>query len=283
MPGKKFIDFDEIRQEIENETDRLTGSNKGISSKSINLKIFSPHVLNLTMVDLPGITKVPVGDQPENIEEQIREMCMEFIANPNSMILAVSAANQDLANSDSIKMAREVDPDGNRTIGVLTKIDLMDTGTDALDMLQGRVIHLRRGFVGVVNRSQADINNATPIREALRKEGDFFQRHPAYRGMASKLGTPFLAKTLNTILMLHIRDCLPDIKNRINAMIVDLTNELVSMGDPTEEQTATSLGAVLLQLLSKFASNFQRAIEVTHRILTLVPSVRFPEHNPRQP
>ena len=75
------------------------------------MKIFSPDVLNLTLVDLPGITKVPVGDQPSNIEHQIREMIMEFITNPRSIVLAVSAANADLANSDALKLAREVDPD----------------------------------------------------------------------------------------------------------------------------------------------------------------------------
>jgi replication fork clamp-binding protein CrfC len=58
LPGQKFFDFSEIRAEIARETDRITGKNKGISNKSINLKIFSPHVLNLTLVDLPGITKV---------------------------------------------------------------------------------------------------------------------------------------------------------------------------------------------------------------------------------
>ncbi len=61
LPGRKFYDFEEIRQEIQKETDRLTGRNKGISNVSINLKVFSPHVLNLTLVDLPGITRVPTG------------------------------------------------------------------------------------------------------------------------------------------------------------------------------------------------------------------------------
>jgi len=66
-------------------------------------------------VDLPGITKVPTGDQPEDVEEQIRAMCHEFTSNPNAIILAVTAANQDLVNSDGLKMAREVDPEGERT------------------------------------------------------------------------------------------------------------------------------------------------------------------------
>ena len=101
----------------------MTGKNKGLSNKTINLKIFSPYVLNLTLVDLPGITKVPTGDQPEDVEEQVRSMCMEFISNPNAIILAVTAANQDLVNSDGLKLARAVDPDGLRTIGVLTKVN----------------------------------------------------------------------------------------------------------------------------------------------------------------
>eukprot|EP01036_Dinobryon_divergens_P030737 gene30737-40027_t len=135
LPGQRFYDFAEINAEIARETDRVTGRNKGISNKTINLKIFSPHVLNLTLVDLPGITKVPTGDQPEDVEEQIRRMCLEFIANPNAIILAVTAANQDLANSDGLKMARSVDVDGERTIGVLTKVDIMDHGTDCCDIL----------------------------------------------------------------------------------------------------------------------------------------------------
>jgi replication fork clamp-binding protein CrfC len=117
----------------------------GISPQPINLRIFSPNVLTLTLVDLPGLTKVPVGDQPKNIETQIREMLLKYINKPNSIILAVTAANTDLANSDGLKLAREVDPEGSRTIGVLTKIDLMDQGTDVVDILAGRIIPLRLG------------------------------------------------------------------------------------------------------------------------------------------
>lgn len=261
LPGQKFTDFGEIRKEIERETDRITGKNKGISNKSINLKVYSPFVLNLTLVDLPGVTKVPVGDQPINIEEQIRDMCMEFIGNPNSIVLAVTSANTDLANSDALKMAREVDPEGQRTIGVLTKLDLMDDGTDAMDMLQGRVIPLKRGFVGVVNRSQADINANLSIRESLAKEQNFFKNHPAYRGMASRMGTAYLSKTLNTILMHHIRDCLPEIKSKISSMVGDLDHELGEMGSPTEAMSKTEMGGCLLNLLSHFSANYINSLD----------------------
>ncbi|KAI7068223.1 dynamin-1-like protein-like protein, partial [Hortaea werneckii] len=142
IPGQKFYDFNKIRDEIVRETESKTGKNQGISPAPINLRIYSPNVLTLTMVDLPGLTKVPVGDQPRDIERQIREMVLKQISKPNAIILAVTSANTDLANSDGLKLAREVDPEGQRTIGVLTKVDLMDEGTDVVDILAGRIIPL---------------------------------------------------------------------------------------------------------------------------------------------
>ena len=146
LPGRKFYDFDEIRDEIVKDTEKITGKNAGVSPMPINLRVFSPNVLTLTLVDLPGLTKVPVGDQPKDIEKQIKDMILKYISKSNAIILAVTGANTDLANSDGLKLAREVDPEGIRTIGVLTKIDLMDAGTDVVDILAGRVIPLRLGL-----------------------------------------------------------------------------------------------------------------------------------------
>ena len=92
-------------------------------------------MVNLTLVDLPGMTKIPQGGQPENIERQINELCYKYVQPRSAIIMAVSPANQDLANSDGLKLARRVDPSGERTIGVLTKIDLMDQGTNCMDII----------------------------------------------------------------------------------------------------------------------------------------------------
>jgi replication fork clamp-binding protein CrfC len=108
------------------------------------------------------------------VEEQIRRMIVSYIAQPNALILALTAANQDLANSDALKLAREVDPEGERTIGVITKIDLMDEGTNALDILEGTVYPLKLGYYGVKCRSQKNINDKMTIREALEREAKFF-------------------------------------------------------------------------------------------------------------
>lgn len=150
-----MTNFDQIRQEIIEQTDRIAGSNgKCVSDKPINLTIYSPSVVDLTLVDLPGITKVPVHGQPADVEEQIRKLILSYIRQPNALILAISAANQDIANSDALKLAEAVDPRRERTIGVITKIDLMDEGTDALELLSNKTYTLDLGYYGVKCRSQ---------------------------------------------------------------------------------------------------------------------------------
>ncbi|KAL7391609.1 hypothetical protein ABVT39_011636 [Epinephelus coioides] len=331
-----FTDFQEIRREIEAETERSTSENKGISPEPIYLKIFSPKVLNLTLVDLPGITKVPVGDQPEDIEAQVQEMILSFISNPNSLILAVSPANSDLATSDALKLAREVDPDGRRTLLVVSKLDLMDAGTDALEVLLGRVIPVRLGIIGVVNRqcstmpteeeclccsewdlrpgdtrldvprndcltttedftsminralvetffcdpkvnwktqpkpagpngqlsieSQHDINTQKSLEDSMKDEQAFLQRH--YPSLASRAGSRYLAKTLSRLLMHHIRDCLPELKTRVTVLSAQYQARLNGYGQPVEDHSAT-----LLQIVTKFASDYCNTIEGTARYI----------------
>lgn len=124
-------------------------------------------------------------------------MVLSYISNPNSLILAVTPANQDFATSEPLKYARDVDKEGNRTLCVLTKLDLMDQGTDAMDVLMGYLVPVKLGIIGVVNRSQADINAKKPIEECLKDEVTFL--HKKYPTLASKNGIQFLAKTLNRV------------------------------------------------------------------------------------
>ncbi|KAF2106678.1 dynamin-1 [Lophiotrema nucula] len=262
IPGRRIYDFSEVKREIEAETARIAGNNKGINRQPINLKIYSPHVLSLTLVDLPGLTKVPIGDQPTDIEKQTRNLITEYIAKPNSIILAVSPANVDLVNSEALKLARHVDPMGRRTIGVLTKLDLMDHGTNALDILSGRVYPLKLGFIGIVNRSQQDIQGNKSLADALSAERDFFKHHPAYRNMANRCGTQFLAKSLNTTLMAHIRDRLPDIKARLNTLMGQTQQELASYGD-VAFTGKEHRGSLILQLMTRFATSFISSIDGT--------------------
>ncbi|XP_047442426.1 dynamin 3a isoform X2 [Mugil cephalus] len=258
--GKQFTDFDEIRMEIETETRRLTGSNKAISPVPINLRIYSPHVLNLTLVDLPGITKVPVGDQPADIEYQIRDMIMQYICKENCLILAVTPANTDLANSDALKLAKDVDPQGQRTIGVITKLDLMDEGTDAREILENRLLPLRRGYIGVVNRSQKDIDGKKDIMAALQAEEKFFLSHPAYKHIAERMGTPYLQRTLNQQLTNHIRDTLPVFRSHLQSQLLALNKEAEEYKHYSPDDPARRT-KTLLQSVQRLAADFEKFIE----------------------
>ncbi|KAJ3115906.1 vacuolar protein sorting-associated protein 1 [Physocladia obscura] len=262
LPGQKFTDFSKIREEIDRETDSKVGKNAGISPQPINLRIYSPDVLTLTMIDLPGLVRVHFGNQPKDIEKLIRDMIMKYITKPNAIILAVTAANTDLANSDGLKMARDVDPDGFRTIGVLTKIDLMDQGTDVVDILAGRVIPLKLGYVPVVNRGQRDIDNKKKISAALEAEKNFFENHPSYRSRAQFCGTPFLARKLSTILLHHIKNTLPDIKTRISQHLQKYEQELEQLGDPLGDDDSNNMNAIL-NIITEFTSEFRTAIDGT--------------------
>ncbi|XP_062082665.1 dynamin-related protein 3A-like isoform X1 [Humulus lupulus] len=259
LPGKRFHDFSEIRREIQAETDREAGGNKGVSDKQIRLKIFSPNVLDITLVDLPGITKVPVGDQPTDIEARIRTMIMSYIKIDTCLILAVTPANSDLANSDALQVAGIADPDGLRTIGVITKLDIMDRGTDARNLLLGKVIPLKLGYVGVVNRSQEDILLDRSIKDALVAEEKFFRSRPVYNGLADRCGVPQLAKKLNQILVQHIKKVLPELKSRISSALVAVAKEHASYGEITESKAGQ--GALLLNILTKYSEAFSSMVE----------------------
>nr|XP_006821224.1 PREDICTED: dynamin-1-like protein-like [Saccoglossus kowalevskii] len=164
-----------------------------------------------------------------------------------------------MATSEAIKLSREVDEDGRRTLAVITKLDLMDAGTDAVEIICGRVIPVKLGIIGVINRSQMDINNKKPIQESVKDEAAFLQRK--YPALASRNGTPYLAKTLNRLLMHHIRDCLPELKTRVNVMASQFQQLLLSFGEPVENHDDRS--QMLLQIITRFAAGYYATIEGT--------------------
>ncbi|KAL2234313.1 UNVERIFIED_CONTAM: Dynamin-related protein 1E [Sesamum indicum] len=245
LPQRRFTDFSLVRKEIQDETDRVTGKTKQISPVPIHLSIYSPNVVNLTLIDLPGLTKVAVEGQPESIVQDIENMVQSYVEKPNCIILAISPANQDIATSDAIKLAREVDPSGERTFGVLTKLDLMDKGTNALDVLEGRSYRLQRPWVGIVNRSQADINKNVDMMAARQKEREYFATSPDYSHLASKMGSEYLAKLLSRHLESVIRARIPSITSLINKSIDELESELGHLGRPIAVDAGAQLYTIL--------------------------------------
>ncbi|CAN1254464.1 Dynamin-related protein 5A [Linum perenne] len=228
LPRKRFTDFAAVRKEIADETDRETGRSKQISSVPIHLSIYSPN-----------------EGQSDNIVQDIENMVRSFIEKPNCLILAISPANQDLATSDAIKISREVDPSGERTFGVLTKIDLMDKGTDAVDTLEGKSFRLKFPWVGVVNRSQADINKNVDMIAARRREREYFATTPEYKHLANRMGSEHLAKMLSKHLEVVIKSRIPGIQSLINKTIAELESELSRLGKPIAADAGGKLYSIM--------------------------------------
>lgn len=233
-PEKLFLNFDEVRSEIENRTDFLAGTNKGITHEPIVLKVFT-HLYDLTFVDLPGITKLPVGDQPEDIDEQIQSLIMKYVQQPKSIILAVVTANTDPSTCESLKIARKIDPNGTRTLAVVTKLDLIDKGTlqDTADLLCGNKIPIKLGIVGVVNRSQKDINDQKTLKESLKSEKEFLKIN--YPDIYKRHGNKMLANTLQNLLLMQIKTTYPTLRRELYDTKTRLENELKTLQIPEQK------------------------------------------------
>ncbi|KAK4354010.1 hypothetical protein RND71_026204 [Anisodus tanguticus] len=261
LPRKRFTDFAAVRKEIADETDRETGrSSRQISSVPIYLSIYSPNVVNLTLIDLPGLTKVAVEGQPDSIVQDIENMVRSYIEKPNCIILAISPANQDLATSDAIKISREVDPKGERTFGVLTKIDLMDKGTNAVDMLEGKSYKLQFPWIGIVNRSQADINKNVDMIAARRREREYFSSTPEYRHLAHRMGSEHLGKVLSKHLESVIKSRIPGLQSLINKTIIELETELSRLGKPIATDAGGKL-YMIMEICRSFDGNFKEHLD----------------------
>lgn len=168
-----------IPKYIENETIKLAGTNKQIVTQMIELEIESPAVCDLTVVDLPGISRNPIADQPKDIHSQTTNLIRRFIKPEGTIILCVFPANVDVATVESFTLAKEVDPTGVRTIGVITKSDLApndDILCQQLLMQKLEVLHLKLGFVAVRNRAE---DENISLEDARKRENEFFENHIA--------------------------------------------------------------------------------------------------------
>lgn len=248
-------------QEIVAETDRVTGNTKNISSVPIGLRLYSPSVIPLTLVDLPGLVKNALPGQPPDIDVQIARCVMEYIKRPNAIILAVCAANADLATADALNAASKVDPNGDRTVGVLTKVDIIDKGTEEniCKILNNEDYKLKLGWIAVQNRSQKDIDANKPINQHLKDELMFFNTHEYFKPYANRCGVQYLTRRLNQVLINHIQQTLPDLKLRVNQQLDKYTKELITYGQMPEDRSAKE--RMLLAMISNYEKEYKNMID----------------------
>lgn len=249
-----------MKRRIEELTEKICGNSKNIVDHPIVLTVFSSWVPNLTLVDLPGITRVALQGQPVNIEEITKKMARFYCRDPKTIILCVIPANQDLSTQDSLKMARTLDPRGTRTLGVLTKVDLMDQGTDCSKILRNEEIPLKMGYIAVKGRSQLDIKRKIKVVEAKKKERSFFAQHPVYSSMPSHLlGTSSLIASLSSVFFSVVKAELPKIKNEITTRKQECREKLEVIGDDFPETEELKL-EMIFHLIRRFKQLFETEI-----------------------
>ncbi|XP_019601325.2 interferon-induced GTP-binding protein Mx1 [Rhinolophus sinicus] len=235
----------EVEKEIRQAQNAIAGEGMGISQELISLEISSPHVPDLTLIDLPGITRVPVGNQPADIGRQITTLIKKYILRQETINLVVVPSNVDIATTEALSMAQEVDPEGDRTIGILTKPDLVDKGTEdkVVDVVRNLVCNLKKGYMIVKCRGQQDIQDQMSLTEALDREKIFFEDHPHFRVLLDegKATIPCLANRLTTELISHICKSLPRLEDQIKEAQQQIAEELRNCGTDIPEDESGKL------------------------------------------
>ncbi|KXS95343.1 hypothetical protein AC578_5281 [Pseudocercospora eumusae] len=203
----RITDFSQIQKTL-TDLNLAVPEKECVSDDPIQLRIYSPNVPDLSLIDLPGYIQVEAFDQPTELRTKIQDLCDKYIQPPN-VILAISAADVDLANSTALRAARRIDPRGERTIGVVTKMDLVDPARGA-QILTDKNYPLRLGYVGVVckvpQESKSLFSRGSQNITSLitRNESAFFNSHPEAFGPDAKapvtVGTPALRKKLMHVL-----------------------------------------------------------------------------------
>ncbi|XP_042175939.1 interferon-induced GTP-binding protein Mx isoform X2 [Oncorhynchus tshawytscha] len=256
--GGKVFEFDEpseVVRHVEQAQNALAGKGVGICEDLITLKITSSTVCDLSLIDLPGITRVAVKGQPEDIGVQINNLITKFIKNKRTIILVVVPCNVDIATTEALKMAQEMDPDGTRTLAILTKPDLIDPGAEknVLEIVHNRVIFLSMGYVIVKCRGQKQIDENMSITCAIEEELEFFRNHEHFRSLVreEKATTKCLATKLSNALFKQIKTYLPQMSEKIKEQLGEVKHSLSKLegGPPLEPEEKRKY---LIQVITDF-------------------------------
>ena len=222
--GKQVsTDEENVSDAINTATEELAGTAKGISNTPLTLIVKKNGVPDLTMVDLPGITRVPVHGQPDNIYDQIKDIIMEYITPEESIILNVLSATVDFSTCESIRMSQTVDKIGLRTLAVVTKADKSPEGL--LEKVTADDVNIGLGYVCVRNRIGEE-----SYEEARNEEQKLFESHSLLSKIdKSIVGIPVLAQKLVQVQAMIISKTLPEIIKKINEKLASNANELENL------------------------------------------------------
>ncbi|CAM9205003.1 unnamed protein product [Choristocarpus tenellus] len=247
------------------------GQANGFSTDSINLEISSPDCPDLTLIDLPGIVRTAVKGQSQGVILEVNGLIESYLASERTIILAIVPANQDVATVDILERAKQVDPSGDRTIGVLTKPDLINPGGEGevLDVLNNLRKPLKLGYVMVKNRNQKQLSKGISLQEAQKEEMEFFRTHGVFKQVdESLLGVESLTKRLVSLLTVRIKDALPNMKWELQERQAEVQRELVPLNRSAPQSFSDKL-KTLVHLVSEFCRILRSSIKGEYREVSL--------------
>lgn len=258
----KITDFADIQRTL-TDLNLAVPASDAISNDPIDLRIYSSNVPDLTLIDLPGYVQISSMEQPETLKEKIASLCDKYIREPN-IILAVCAADVDLANSPALRASRKVDPLGLRTIGVITKMDLVPPNQGA-SILTGNRYPLHLGYVGVVAKSSGKKSKADSTAVAVQRgENDYFGAHrDVFAKSTMMVGTDTLRRRLMEVLESSMASSLHGITNAVQLELEEATYQFkVQYNDrriTAESYVAETMDALKLRF-KESAQQFRRPV-----------------------
>ncbi|XP_033938901.1 interferon-induced GTP-binding protein Mx-like [Pseudochaenichthys georgianus] len=251
-----YQDFEEeltglagLEKKIREAQNKIAGPGSDISHELISLEIASPDVPDLTLIDLPGITRLAVNGQKGNIENQIKSLIQKFITKQETISLVVVPCNVDIATTEALRMAQEVDPEGERTLGIMTKPDLVDKGTEdsVVQIVHNEVFPLKKGYMIVKCRGQKEIKDKVSLTEALEREEAFFSEHAYFKTLYDEghATVPKLAEKLTLELVHHIKRSLPGLEEQIEKKLKTTQANLDKCGHGPPPEATERIGYLI--------------------------------------
>ncbi|XP_064612205.1 interferon-induced GTP-binding protein Mx3-like [Liolophura sinensis] len=255
----------DVGEAVKEAQSRITGDASGISDSLITLEVESPEVPDLTLIDLPGIARY--SEANAQIEQQIIQLIKKFIKSDNTIILAVFPAGTDVDTVAAFRLARDVDPELKRTMGVVTKMDLVGPGSEkfVVDTLNNKKVKLNLGMFAVRCRNQDEVERGIPLQEACRKEEDFFHNHPHFGNLnPSIFGIRRLSEKMVKELTFRIKQCLPEMNRVVSDKLSEIKKDIAELGKgpSTDDEERRR---EFLSLLTEYTDNVEKVSSGLYR------------------
>ncbi|OQV01874.1 hypothetical protein CLAIMM_07164 [Cladophialophora immunda] len=233
-PSTSIADFAEIVKSAEKDMG-LDNDYTVFAKDILRVELCGPHQPNLTLVDLPGIFWAGNRAQSDNDAELVQSLVKSYMQSKRSIILAVVSAKNDLANQIITKLAREIDPKGQRTLGIITKPDLLFAGSDSeaafVELAKNEDVYFKLGWHVLKNRDYDTKDTTSAERDAAEKE--FFQTRVWSSALpSSQLGIDNLRPRLSRVLLGQILAELPSLVRDVERELDVCQSRLGALGAP---------------------------------------------------